>query len=237
LKATCKSKGVPYRYGGDEIVILLPNFNSGEAAAFGERLRVQIRKPSEKLPAITATIGVGTFPEPIRDAEEFVKTVDDVLYRAKNNGRDQVCVAEAIANHQQSQIQTLTLRSLSVYMRSDDRVRRMDEAIAAHAGQPFNPAEDASLYVCEKAERLSIGTIQQLQEVVRKHGELSQKLARCLVPTTPVFAGAALSYVLDVAAANRGLEALRTYFGSLQFINTTAEGADEIMKTIELLQP
>ena len=236
LTTNCKNKGIPYRYGGDEITILLPNYNSGEACAFAERLRVQIGRSPDELPMVTASIGVATFPVPIQNAKELFKAADDAVYRAKENGRNQVCALEAnVSSEQQSR--PLTRRSLSVYMRSNDRVRRMDESIAAHAGQPFNPSEDASYYVLEKAEKLRISTIEELQELIKKHGDLSQKLARCMVPITAISAGTALSYVLDVTAAKRGLEALRSYFGSLQYSNTAVGYAEDFVETLNLLEP
>jgi diguanylate cyclase (GGDEF)-like protein len=236
LKTVCRKKAIPYRWGGDEIAILLPNYTSAEAAAFAERVRVQVGRSPETLPKITTSVGVATFPIPVQDADGFFKAADTALYRAKRNGRNQVCIADPRVSVEQ-QTQPLTERSLSLYMRSDERVRRMDESIATHAGQPFEPFEDASLHVFEKAQQLGIQTVQELQEVVRMHGDLGQKVARCMVPITPVSAGSSLGYVLDVAAAKQGLQTLRSYFGSLKYSNTTRGFADEFVETLKLLEP
>jgi diguanylate cyclase (GGDEF)-like protein len=233
LKAGCKGKGKVYRYGGDELTILLPNYTLPEAEVLAERLRNQIAQARKNPPAITPSIGVATFPDPISSANDLFKAADDALYSAKTGGRNQVRTAAGKAAVQQTI--RLTQQALSVYMRSDDRVRRLDEGIASHSGQLFVPAEDASLAVFDKAKQLGIATIGELQDLVRKHGDLSQKLARCMVPITPVHSGQSLHYILDIAAAQRGIEGLRTYFRSLRYSNTAEEYAAEFMETLKLL--
>jgi diguanylate cyclase (GGDEF)-like protein len=42
---------------------------------------------------ITLSIGVASFPDHGEDAEALLRAVDQALYRAKNEGRDQVVVA------------------------------------------------------------------------------------------------------------------------------------------------
>jgi len=119
-------------------------------------------------------------------------------------------------------------------MRTDERVRKLDEAIASHAGQPFNPAEDASLHVFEKAQRLGIQSVNDLAGFAQEFQDIGQKLARCMVPTTPVPAGQSLSYILDVVAAQEGPQALRAYFQSLKFTTTAEEYVGELLETLAL---
>jgi diguanylate cyclase (GGDEF)-like protein len=92
LTAGCRGKGTVYRYGGDEIAILLQNYTLPEAEAIAERLRVQVAcvRGMDNPPAVTASIGVATFPEPVRDAGVLFKSADDAAYASKNNGRNQV---------------------------------------------------------------------------------------------------------------------------------------------------
>jgi hypothetical protein len=121
-------------------------------------------------------------------------------------------------------------------MRTDERVRWLDEEIASTCKQPFNPAEDASLPVFEKAKYLQLETIDDLASLVRQFGDSSEKLSRCMVPTTPVLAGQALHYVLDIAAAQRGESELRLYFRSLKYTSTAEEYVAELIDTLALLQ-
>lgn len=119
-------------------------------------------------------------------------------------------------------------------MHTDDWVRRLDEAISAHSGQPFNPAEDASLHVFEKAQRLGIQSVNDLAGFVQKFQGIGQKLARCMVPTTPVPAGQSVSYILDIVAAQQGPQALRGYFQSLKLTTTAEEYVGELLETLAL---
>jgi diguanylate cyclase (GGDEF)-like protein len=234
LTTGCKNKGKVYRYGGDELTILLPNYTMGEAEALAERLRADINQLRSTPPVVTPSIGVATSPEPIKDINDLFKAADQALYAAKKAGRNQVRTAIKKATAQQHV--PLTQLALSVYMRSDDRVRRLDEAISSDSGQPFTPSEDASLSVFDKAKQLGIVTIGEVQDLVRLHGDLAQKLARCMVPVTPIPAGQCLHNVLDITAAESGLERLRVYFRSLRYTNTAAEYAEEFVETLNLLK-
>ncbi len=234
LAAGCKYKGTVYRVGGDELAMLLQNYSLAEAEVLAERLRIQIAavRGKDHPPTITLSIGVATFPEPVSDAKALFKAADDAMYTAKRNGRNQVSTITSSAKVMQ--VIPLTRQSLSVYMRTDERVRRLDEAIASHSGQRFDPAEDASLHVFEKAQRLQISSVNDLAGFVKKFEDVSQKLARCMVPTTPVPAGQSLSYVLDVAAAQQGRQALYSYFQSLKLTTTAEEYIGELMETLAL---
>ena len=83
------------RWGGEEFLLLLPGAEIDAAAGLAEKLRAKISSLSYRLcpEPVTASLGVAQF----RDTEEdnyFIKRVDDALYRAKNEGRNRVCLAE-----------------------------------------------------------------------------------------------------------------------------------------------
>ncbi len=88
----CRKKGTVYRVGGEEIGILLPNYSLPEAEVLAERLRKQVSAVRNKQnpPAITVSIGVATFPDPVRDIAELYGAADRAMYSAKVNGRNQV---------------------------------------------------------------------------------------------------------------------------------------------------
>jgi hypothetical protein len=75
----------------------------------------------------------------------------------------------------------------------------------------------------------------RLRELVRRYGDTAQKLARCIVPTTPVPAGHSLTFVLDVTAAQQGEHVLRAYFQSLKYTSTTEGYIRELLETLALL--
>jgi diguanylate cyclase (GGDEF)-like protein len=88
-------KGEAFRYGGEEVAVLLPNHSLIEAQSVAERIRLSIEKLifTEVESGITASFGVSTFPDIAGDAEQLVKQADDALYESKNNGKNKVTCA------------------------------------------------------------------------------------------------------------------------------------------------
>jgi diguanylate cyclase (GGDEF)-like protein len=92
------------RYGGDEILVILPNTHDSEAFLFAERLRQIVENYEIELPGkrgerqslinITVSIGVAAFNQLTMDCHSLVESVDKALYRAKDNGRNMVIVSD-----------------------------------------------------------------------------------------------------------------------------------------------
>jgi diguanylate cyclase (GGDEF)-like protein len=95
VKATCSGKASCYRYGGDEMVILLKNYSVGEASALGERIRSGIERAAIKW-GVTASVGVACFPHTTEKQEQLLADADQAMYKAKNAGRNRVCTAQAL---------------------------------------------------------------------------------------------------------------------------------------------
>jgi diguanylate cyclase (GGDEF)-like protein len=94
LKAICDGRGSCYRYGGDEMTVLLPNHTINEAVAVGERIRLVIRQATyEAYPeGVTVSLGLAAYPETsFGTSDQLLKQADEALYQAKANGRDRVC--------------------------------------------------------------------------------------------------------------------------------------------------
>lgn len=81
------------RYGGEEFMILLPQTGCDGAVTMAERMRNALKAlrvaPLES--GLTASFGV-TELAPDDNADRLLKRVDEALYRAKQGGRDQVCI-------------------------------------------------------------------------------------------------------------------------------------------------
>ncbi len=96
LKQNARSVDIPSRFGGEEFNILLPGIDSVGAKLAAERIRVAIA--SEKINTIgqiTASIGVVTFLEHTDNPDELLELADQAMYKAKLNGRNQVCVSKS----------------------------------------------------------------------------------------------------------------------------------------------
>jgi diguanylate cyclase (GGDEF)-like protein len=91
LRESARAYDVAARYGGEEFALLLPNTALEQAVQVAERLRQQIRAIRNPHAPISASFGVATYRRGTPPAT-LVYEADAALYRAKRNGRDQVCV-------------------------------------------------------------------------------------------------------------------------------------------------
>lgn len=92
VEMTVAGKGVAYRYGGEEITIVLPNHDAQEAAAVAERLRTALQALKPGGLSMTASLGVASFPLHVSTQEELLARADKALYAAKDGGRNLVRV-------------------------------------------------------------------------------------------------------------------------------------------------
>jgi diguanylate cyclase (GGDEF)-like protein len=84
------------RFGGEEFVILLTATGVAEACQVAERIRrgacvVKVLTP-DTIVGVTVSIGVAALGSHGADLFELLAAADIALYRAKNTGRDRVCV-------------------------------------------------------------------------------------------------------------------------------------------------
>ncbi len=83
------------RYGGEELMVILPNCGIEDAAAKAEMLRMRIESLSEVHGApISASFGVATVPETSVNAADVIPMADAALYAAKNAGKNCVIAAD-----------------------------------------------------------------------------------------------------------------------------------------------
>ncbi|MYM37166.1 diguanylate cyclase [Duganella sp. FT50W] len=89
------------RYGGEEMMVLLPDTSDKVAASVAERLCERMRQAQvfsdgrQALPHITASFGVAVL-RPRQSEQDLIAAADAALYRAKEAGRNQVA-AEVVA--------------------------------------------------------------------------------------------------------------------------------------------
>lgn len=99
LKRNVRDLDVVARYGGEEFAVIMPETDDKGAYGTAERIRYAIAEyifsglPPQTY--VTISIGVGTYPKlKVGSKFDFVKKIDKALYRAKEEGKNKVCVAE-----------------------------------------------------------------------------------------------------------------------------------------------
>jgi len=96
LKSVCAHKGRCYRWGGDELAVLLPNYSVGESYALADRVRAAIgglkfdRYPKR----VTLSMGISDYPGVTKAPSALFDDADAAVRNAKESGRDQICVAK-----------------------------------------------------------------------------------------------------------------------------------------------
>lgn len=98
-KKALRDVDVLARYGGEELVALLPETSPEEAWRAAERVRMAVEAMQltteidgvTHAVQVTASIGVSTFPTgTVTSMTALVQVADECLYSAKSNGRNQV---------------------------------------------------------------------------------------------------------------------------------------------------
>jgi diguanylate cyclase (GGDEF)-like protein len=89
------------RYGGEEFSLIIPEVPKQEAFSMAERLRKIIQdlafpyEEDQPEGRLTVSMGVANLPVDAGDGEELIDKADRALYRAKNMGRNTVCLYSA----------------------------------------------------------------------------------------------------------------------------------------------
>ncbi len=97
LKAALRGHDQVGRFGGEEFLIVLPNTALDIALQIAERCRIQIEQtvilsPEYKAIRVTASFGVHCSLELEEDLPRILHAADIQLYRAKESGRNRICV-------------------------------------------------------------------------------------------------------------------------------------------------
>lgn len=89
-----RDKDIVARYGGEEFVVFLPEIDAATAYKVADRLRQSIASIvvySDDNQKVKFTVSIGVSSSEISDnVDTLVKTADEALYKAKQNGRNRV---------------------------------------------------------------------------------------------------------------------------------------------------
>jgi diguanylate cyclase (GGDEF)-like protein len=90
--ATAERAEHTYRYGGDELAVIVPAGDGDRTMAVADGLRERVARLSGSPgKSITASFGVACYPECATSVEELVYRADMAMYWAKSMGKNRVC--------------------------------------------------------------------------------------------------------------------------------------------------
>ena len=80
-----------FRYGGDEFAAILANMPYNESILFCEELKETFKKEINQYSEISLSIGMVSIPSDVEiSIDSALSTADNLLYKAKNKGKDLV---------------------------------------------------------------------------------------------------------------------------------------------------
>lgn len=93
IRGTSRDSDQPFRYGGEEFAVLMPDTSTETAVVLAERIRRQISEivfKSQPDLHVTVNIGIATYPDDVDGLDALVEAADKALYRAKAAGKNAV---------------------------------------------------------------------------------------------------------------------------------------------------
>lgn len=99
LQSHIRVEDIACRYGGEEFLLIMPDAALEVVQVRAEYLRqavrrLRVRAADQSQQGITLSLGVAIYPQHGRNIEAVLRAADSALYRAKQEGRDRVVVAE-----------------------------------------------------------------------------------------------------------------------------------------------
>ena len=98
LQENSRASDVAARCGGEEFAVMLPNTGREEALRIAERIRGAIARAEWPGRAMTASLGVTTRHDLMRNEAAFLAAADRALYASKRLGKDRVTHSVAVAD-------------------------------------------------------------------------------------------------------------------------------------------
>ena len=95
LEQSVREHDIISRYGGDEFVIILMGIQKSEVPSVAHKIIHTIALPYEvgdRTVLLTSSVGIATYPDSGRTADELVAHADAAMYRSKRSGRNSFCL-------------------------------------------------------------------------------------------------------------------------------------------------
>ena len=91
FRKTVRLADVVARFGGDEFVVLVREFSTNaELESMAQRLIDCVLQTDEQMGIgfVSASIGIASFPNPVRDFHQLITAADETMYQVKRNGKN-----------------------------------------------------------------------------------------------------------------------------------------------------
>ena len=89
IQACARATDRVYRYGGEEIILLLLDCDKRNAMRMAEKIRLEISQlDNQAYPQITVSLGVSSYPDDGRYIQDVIVSSDKALLNAKQSGKN-----------------------------------------------------------------------------------------------------------------------------------------------------
>ena len=90
------SGAISCRFGGEEFSVLLPDITKKKSQDLAQNLRLEVEKRKfilrRKETQVTISVGLTCLSSEIKSTQDLILKADTALYRAKQKGRNRVCI-------------------------------------------------------------------------------------------------------------------------------------------------
>ena len=153
LQNAVRSIDLAFRYGGEEFAVILPEARLDDAYKVAERIRKTIEsKTSSRAMPITASLGVGNWPNDGVMKEEVIGLADAALYRAKQTGRNRTCLSSDVLKPDSSLIGI----ELETRPRALSMIYALAATVDAKDNYTYGHSKKVSEYAVAVAEKLNM---------------------------------------------------------------------------------
>jgi diguanylate cyclase (GGDEF)-like protein len=103
LQTMKRTEDTACRYGGEELVLILPETEKMNALVIAERIRKKVEETGLEFEGekfnVTLSGGIASYPTDGKEAHELVHAADVALYQAKESGRNRIFIHDLEKRH------------------------------------------------------------------------------------------------------------------------------------------
>lgn len=217
---------ITFRYGGDELAVLLPGASPADAIAIAERLKGAVLDlPGRDGKKLTASLGVACFPQSAATPEDLVYRADMAMYWAKATGKNRVIAWDSALG---TDLATVPSRYIGGLKDQPDVVTALTAALTAKDPPTREHTERCSWYTAGLAAELGlsdediatarlasllhdVGKLVVPDEILRKPGPLTDE-ETTVIRRHPVDGSNMLTQVDSLARAVPGVRCHHEHF-------------------------